>query len=171
MLDDERFIDLYFADESGFSLTPCVPYGWQEKGQYVGINSQRSQSVKVFGLLSKDNRFRVWCSEQSINSDMVIAFIDEFARQLRHPTVIVFDNAPIHRSQVFQNKIPLWQDQDLYIFFLPGYSPHLNLIETLWRKIKYEWLKPHHYLNWNTFTQAIDNILSNVGKTFNIRFT
>jgi hypothetical protein len=26
-------IKLYFGDESGFSLTPCVPYGWIKKGE------------------------------------------------------------------------------------------------------------------------------------------
>ncbi len=31
------FIDLFFADESGFSMEGYVPYGWQPKGEYVEI--------------------------------------------------------------------------------------------------------------------------------------
>jgi transposase len=47
----------------------------------------------------------------------------------------------------------------------------LNKIETLWRKIKYEWLKPHDYLNWKTLNDALDNILNNIKTEFNIQFS
>ena len=30
----------------------------------------------------------------------------------------------------------MWQDQGLYLFFLPTYSPELNLIEGEWNQIK-----------------------------------
>jgi hypothetical protein len=31
-LDDRGKIDLYYLDEAGFCLIPCVPYGWQNIG-------------------------------------------------------------------------------------------------------------------------------------------
>ena len=31
-LEDEGKINLYYLDETGFSLIPSVPYGWQDKG-------------------------------------------------------------------------------------------------------------------------------------------
>ena len=34
----------------------------------------------------------------------------------------------------------------LYLFYLPTYSPDLNLAQTLCRKRKYEWLRPQEYL-------------------------
>ena len=33
-LDEQGKIDLYYLDETGFCLIPCVPYGWQEIGEY-----------------------------------------------------------------------------------------------------------------------------------------
>jgi len=30
-------IDLYFADESTFSMTPALPYAWQETGKKIEI--------------------------------------------------------------------------------------------------------------------------------------
>ena len=59
----------------------------------------------------------------------------------------------------------------IYIFFLPTYSPHLNLIETLWRKIKYEWLKPQDYLNFEILTDAVESIILDVGKKYKINFS
>ncbi|MDQ3633153.1 MAG: transposase [Acidobacteriota bacterium] len=37
-------------------------------------------------------------------------------------------------------RIKYWQTRGLYIFYLPTYSSHLNIAETVWRKLKYEWL-------------------------------
>ena len=169
-LEQQGFIKLYFADESGFNLTPCVPYGWQEIGEYIRMVPSKTQAINVFGLLTRDNEFEVYTTEQSVNSDLAIAFIDDFAKHLTQPTVIVLDNAPIHHSRAFEEKIVEWEQQDLYIFFLPRYSPHLNLIETLWRKIKYEWLKPHHYINQETLTTALNDILTKIGDEFMINF-
>jgi transposase len=105
-----------------------------------------------------------------MNGDLIIAFIDDFAKTITQRTVIILDNATIHHSDAFKDKIDEWEQMDLYIFFLPTYSPHLNLIETLWRKIKYEWLKPQDYLDFDTLTNAIENIVLEVGKKFKINF-
>ena len=47
---------IVFGHESGFSLTPSVPYGWQAKGERVCLPTARSTRESVFGLLSHDNR-------------------------------------------------------------------------------------------------------------------
>ncbi len=36
-LDEQEKIDLYYLDETGFCLIPCVPYGWQNIGEYLTI--------------------------------------------------------------------------------------------------------------------------------------
>jgi transposase len=131
---------------------------------------KKSQRISVFGLLSKDNDLQAYSSTDSINSDLIIAFIDDFAEKITQKTVIVLDNAPIHHSEEFKEKINEWQQSDLYVFFLPTYSPHLNLIETLWRKIKYQWLKPQDYLDFNTLNSAIENIILDIGKNLIINF-
>ena len=82
----------------------------------------------------------------------------------------MLDNASVHHSEEFEHKIEEWKEMDIYVFYLPRYSPHLNLIETLWRKMKYEWLKPKDYLNLKTFEAAIDHILCNLGTKFNMDF-
>ena len=45
-------IDLYFFDESGFSLQPVVPYAWQLKGQTIEVVATRSQYLSVMGFLN-----------------------------------------------------------------------------------------------------------------------
>jgi transposase len=170
-LEETGFITLYYGDQSGFSLTPCIPYGWQPPGQYLRLPTQKGGALQVFGLLSRQMDFQAYTSEQSINSDLLIAFIDDFLlHYVRQPTVIVLDNAPIHHSEAFEDRIADWQKQDLYIFFLPRYSPHLNLIEHLWRKMKYEWLRAKDYVNKDALRRALDHILTHIGDEFTIEF-
>ena len=169
-LEKQGYLRIYYGDESGFSLDPCIPYGWQPKDQYIKIVPKKSQRLNVFGLLSKANDIQAYSTTDTINGDLITAFIDDFAKNITQRTVIVLDNAPIHHSEAFKDKIDEWEQMDLHIFFLPTYSPHLNLIETLWRKIKYEWLKPQDYLDFNTLTDAVENIILDVGKKYKINF-
>ena len=137
-LEKQGFTKIYYGDESGFSLVPCIPYGWQEKGNPICIVPVKGKRLNAFGLFTRNNEIEIYTSEQSINSDLTIAFIDDFCERMQDPSIIVLDNATIHHSDMFKQKIEEWEESGLFIFYLPRYSPHLNLIETLWRKIKYE---------------------------------
>ena len=169
-------IGLWYGDESGFSLTPTVPYGWSKKGQQVGILSQRSARLNVLGFLSTDNELISYPHMGSVNSDFVIECLDNFVQEIverrtdKQPQVMVLDNAPMHRSEAFQAKLPDWQAQGIHIFFLPRYSPHLNRIERLWKQIKGSWLKPENYLGLDHLKQAITNILEGFGTEFVMNF-
>jgi transposase len=46
------------------------------------------------------------------------------------------DNASIHKSFEFQENIEGWLQQGLTIVHIAPYSPELNIIEIVWRKIK-----------------------------------
>ena len=70
-------------------------------------------------------------------------------------TVVLIDNAPMHTSNAFESKIADWALQGLNIQNIPAYSPELNKIEILWRKIKYEWLDFSAYLSFETLTTNI----------------
>jgi transposase len=176
LLEEKGYLKIYYGDESGFSLDPCLPYGWQPADEYVKISPKKSKRLNVFGFLSRENDLVAYSSTDTMNADLIMAFLDDFAQQITQKTVVVLDNATIHHSDEFQAKIPEWAQQDLYIFYLPTYSPHLNLIETLCgsppgRKIKYEWLKPHHYQSWQTLSEAVEDIILQVGKSFKIDFS
>jgi transposase len=170
-LEKQGDLTVYFADESGFNLTPSIPYGWQPIGEYNAIVPQKSKRRNVFGLLSTANHFVGYDTMGSINADLLISFIDDFAQNITKKTVIILDNAPFHKSNLIEDKRLEWEKKGLYIWFLPTYSPHLNRIETLWRKVKYEWLKPGDYDNWDTLTKALDNIFNNIGSIYKIKFT
>jgi len=133
-------IDLYYFDESGFSLETSIPYAWQPIGQNIEIPNSRSSRLNVLGFLNTNNQFQSFMFEDSINSGVVIACFDYFCEIITKKTVVVIDNAPTHTSQQFNENIKKWEEKGLFIKNIPSYCPELNLIEILWRFIKYLWL-------------------------------
>jgi transposase len=151
-------------------MDPCLPYGWQLKGETIGILPRKDKKINLLGFFQVDNTAITYQTEQNITSRFVIDSINHFCGQLTRPTVVVLDNAPTHRSDAFLVKVEEWHKHDLYIFFLPRYCPHLNKAEVYWRKLKYEWLKAEDYLSFGHFRQKLNTILAGIGTQYNIRF-
>jgi transposase len=166
----QGILDLYYFDESGFCLTPYLPYAWQEKGQTITLDSARSKRLNVLGFLSKNNELQAYSCPGSVNSDVVVRCIIDFCKDLDKKTVLVIDNAPIHTSETFQDNIPLWKEKGLDIFYLPKYAPELNCIEILWRFMKYEWIEFDAYKSWRHLVDYVENVLQNFGEKYKIIF-
>lgn len=167
--DEQNELDLNM-DESGFCLTPYVPYAWQEKGETLEIPSQRSKRLNVLGLMNRRNELAPYVFDKSINSEVVIACIDDFSQTCECRTVIVMDQASVHKSAAIEAKIEAWKARNVELFWLPPYSPELNLIEILWRFMKYEWIEFEAYESLETLGQYLDKVLRGVGEDYVINF-
>ncbi len=77
-------IEIRYVDESGFCLIPYIPYAWQENKQQIGVKSQQSKRLNVLGFLTKNNQLEAYTFKGSINSDVVIACIDDFFLYKNH---------------------------------------------------------------------------------------
>jgi transposase len=170
-LETLSLIEVYFGDGSGFWQTPVIARAWQFLGEEIRILPEKGKRLSVFGFLSRECKSRMWTTQKSVTAQFVVDCIEEWvAERLAKPRVLVLDNARVNRSKLLQSKVSEWEEKNLYVFFLPAYSPHLNLIEILWRKMKYEWLKAEDYLSFESLTTAIKEILSNLGAEYKINF-
>lgn len=107
-----------------------------------------------------------------MTTSVVVACIDQFAANITKPTSLIIDNAPTHTSNEFKAEIEKWRKLGLTIVPLSPYSPELNIIEIVWRKIKYEWLPFSAYDSYEALKAALFNILANIGKeSFHIKFS
>ena len=166
-------IDLYYFDASGFSLQPYIPYAWQDIGRAgtLRIPASHSMRINVFAFLNPTAQEIVTYEPiGSMTSLVLIDIMDDFCSLLTEPAVVVLDNAPIHVSKAVAERIESWENRGLTLYFLPRYSPELNLIEILWRKIKYEWMPSLAYVSMTALTGALHKIIDSFGSELRIEF-
>jgi len=164
-------IDLHYLDESGFGRTPYIPYGWQDKGACTALPCRDGARINVLGLYSLvEGELRSEMSTGKMTACKVARFLDEFAETVKKMTVVVIDNASIHTAKAITEKLDDWAGKGLHLYFLPTYSPELNLIEIVWRKVKYEWIHRSAYTSFESLWDSLSHIFSEIGRTYNINF-
>ena len=147
-----------------------VPYGWQFKDESVCIEVAKGQRLNCFGLISRQNQLHYATTEDSITATFVVNQLETLSWQLSKPTVVVLDNARIHTADKVRQRLVYWQQRGLYIFYLPPYSPPLNLAERLWKELKARWLRPQDYQTSSGLFYAVWLALAAVGQELFIRF-
>ena len=167
----DEIIDIYYFDESGFNLTPNVPYAWSTVGKTISIPSRISKKLNVLGFLNINNsKLFASTTYDKVNSDLVIGMFNLFSEQITKETIVVLDNAPTHTSENFQAQIELWEQKGLKLFFLPPYSPQLNPIEILWRFMKYNWIDLDAYKSVQNMKNYVEKVIIGYGNNYEVIF-
>lgn len=167
---NDGLIDLYYGDESHICTEGYVPYGWQFPGEDVYIPSQRGYRLNIFGMIDRNNHYEGFSTSESITADKVADFLDRLSFRIKKDTFVVLDNASVHRGKLISELRPIWEKRGLYLFFLPPYSPHLNIAETLWRILKGKWLSPADYASTDSLLYATNRALAGLGSELYINF-
>ena len=163
-------IDLRYLAQSGFSLTPYIPDAWQSSPETLILKSRTGKRINVMGLMNRKNELDYKIIKGSIESQDVIKFLDRYSNKLAKKTVVILDQASIHTSNILIEKLEEWSQKNLELFWLPTYSPKLNLIEILWKFIKYEWIELDAYENQKSLIKYLKKVLDNFGGKYVINF-
>jgi transposase len=92
-------------------------------------------------------------NETYINAESVCLLLTQIAAAyVGIPITLVLDNARYQKCEVVLRQAAALGIELLY---LPSYSPHLNLIERLWRFVRQECLYSKYYPKFDGFKQAI----------------
>ncbi|KAA6325522.1 hypothetical protein EZS27_025279 [termite gut metagenome] len=170
MLSAQGKIDFFYGDESHVCSEDYVPDGWQSPDEDVCILSEKANKINCLGFINKQSKCYWRTTEQPIDAKFILEYMEKFSFQIQKETCIVLDNAKVHKSKIIQERLPYWQARGLFLFFLPPYSPHLNIAETIWRKLKKEWLNPKDYWNKDSLFYAVNRSLANLSTNLNIRY-
>ncbi len=133
--------------------------------------SEQGKGVNCFALLSRANRAVIETTPEMMTGQFLFDQFERFSVGLKKLTVVVLDNAAVHRARIIKERLAVWQKRGLFLFYLPRYSPHLNIVETLWRKLKYEWLAAKDYETRETLCYAVRLALKAVGTSLRINFS
>jgi len=151
-------------DEAGFGREPCIPYSWQDRGAVAKIPGRAGKRINVIGAYSlMAGSIQTEMFDRSVKSDDVVAFLDRLGEKLEKPLVVVLDNASIHTAGKVVEKLPAWEEKGLYVYHLPKYSPELNLIEIVWRMVKYKWLPLKAYSSFSSLWNNLNDVFLEIG--------
>ena len=148
-----NLLQVWFWDESGFSLRAIRRKNWSKKGSRKKITGQRSKGrINVMGGLrySDKKRFVEFVKkgnsesfkevlkvfyEEVINEWIEAGNIREDFQEKGPKIVIVLDNASFHKKAEILEEIKK-EMPNIVLEFLPEYSPDYNLIELVWHSAK-----------------------------------
>lgn len=133
--------------------------------------SAKGVGLNCFALLNRANELLFKTTTQKITSSFIIEQFEQLSFSIQKTTVLVLDNARVHTSKKIQERRTFGQERGLFLFYLPPYSPHLNIAEVLWRKLKYEWLQPSDYTSSDTLFYTVKQALAAVGTDLTIHFS
>ena len=174
---DEQTVALYYLDECGFASTLPGTYTWARAGvrPVVAYEAPPGRRVNVIGAwapLGGAPRFVYQSRTTKVDSAAFLDFVwhdvggmttplgqvpPGFQRERR--CVIVLDNYSVHHSQAVTDYRPQLQAAGIEFFFLPPYSPDLNLIEGVWRHVKHEEMPVRSYATAQALQTAVDEAL------------
>ena len=169
-------VAVVYVDECRFSRLAPVPYAWQRRGApAVPLPAERGAGGRsVLGLWQPGlagQPLTAYALPGAWNAESFAAAVQAFvAEEVRGPTVLVLDNASIHRAACVRERQAAWAEQGLRLCFLPAYSPELNKIETLWHRCKHYWLTPADYASDCALQERVAYVLANVGTHYTVTF-
>ena len=124
-------------DEVTFRLVPFLRKVWALKGSKPkGIFWWCNKKVNMFGALVNGKKlYHEWYNR--LNAHAFLDFVKRFVKTLdkNKKYVFVLDNAPAHKAKITK-KYLYSLGHNIFVEFLPTYSPQLNCIETCWKTIR-----------------------------------
>ena len=98
-------------------------------------------------------------NETTVTAETICLLLIELANRAEGMAMtVVLDNARYQKCAIVQEYAALLKIELLY---LPSYSPHLNLIERLWRFVRKRCLYSTYYASFADFKGAIEQCLQN----------
>ena len=128
---------------------------WIKVGQKKELlsNSGRAR-CNLHGVYNPHNQDVIARDYKTINWETTKAFFEEVQSFYEGASTIhiIVDNARYYKNKDLKNWL---KDSCIKIFFLPTYSPNLNLIERFWKCLKNETIYNQYYEKYTDFKQAI----------------
>lgn len=78
---------------------------------------------------------------KAFDSAGIIVFLDQLQQQIDGKLLIIWDGAPIHRSNAIKAYLAAGATERIWLERLPGYAPDLNPDEGIWHYLKHVELK------------------------------
>lgn len=169
-------LQVWFWDESGFSLRVIRRKTWGHRGKPKKVTGQRRRGrVNIMGGIRESDRKQVCLFLKKGNADT-------FYEQLQHlnqiiksewisqgnipeefpdkgsKVILILDNASYHKPRDILDKIST-ELPNIILEFLPAYSPDYNIIELVWHSCK-EYIAHRLFQSVEDLKNLLDRLLN-----------
>jgi len=169
-------LQIWFWDESGFSLRVIRRKNWGKKGKRKKLPGQRRHGrVNVMGAIREADRKRVCFFIKKGNADIFyeqLQQLNELIKQewvdkgnraedfskLGPKIILILDNASYHKRQDIVAKISQ-EFPNFVLEFLQPYSPDYNIIELVWHSCK-EYIAHRLFKSVDELKSLLDKLLN-----------
>ncbi len=147
----------YFVDAVHFVHRAYLGFVWCFQRIFMASPSGRKRFNVLGAINALTHEIITVTNESYINSESVCQLLDKLAAlSLTIPITLILDNAryqKCHKLRVHAQQL------GIELLYLPSYSPHLNLIERLWKFVRNECLYSKYYETLDDFKKAISDCL------------
>ena len=159
-------VRLMFQDEARFGRISDPRSCWAPKPHRPLVDLALIREFRYeYATVSPWDGCLDFMTSEKMNTENMSLFLSQVRDAHKNDFIImVVDGASSHKSKVL--KIPA----NLHLLFLPPYSPELNLIEILWKRIKYQWLPFDAYNSFSNLKENLVNVLDSFGKNTTLNF-
>ena len=169
-------LQVWFWDESGFSLRVIRRKTWGQKGSRKKVTGQRRRGrVNIMGGLRYNDKKRINFVIRKGDADtfyqqiralhtflkqewVEIGNLAEDFQELGPKILIVLDNASFHKRKDILAQIET-EMPNIRLEFLPPYSPDFNLIELVWHSAK-EYIAHRLFESVEQLEDLLNNLLN-----------
>jgi transposase len=128
---------LVFVDQSGFYLLPGVVRTYAPVGQTPLLHGPLSQDhLSAMGGITPEGKLYLMVQERAYRGPDIVRFLKHLLRHIVGKLLVIWDGAPIHRSQAVKDYLSRGAAQRIHLEQFPGYAPELNPAEGIWNYLK-----------------------------------
>jgi len=155
---------VYFMDGVHPEHNTLAAYGWMRKGKERKLKSNTGrQRINLHGAINIETLDVEIIESEKVNSESTVDLLRKIEKSCpcAQKIHVILDNARYHYSRIVREYL---QNSRINLVFLPIYSPHLNLIERLWKLFKKKVLYNRYYGKFKDFKKACKNFFVNISK-------
>jgi len=162
-MDSAADYELWYQDESEFHLHPHLTRAWMPRGRQMRVRSPgRNRKMTAFGAWRYGHGSLLYHTQPQKTAWGFRILLQKLVRRARRTgrrIILVMDQGNPHHAKAIHHDL---QDakEHVEVFWLPHYSPELNLIEILWRHLKRSRMANVLFRSFRQFRTHLDELLS-----------
>lgn len=148
---------VYFVDAAHFVHRAYLGFLWCFQRIFMASPSGRKRFNVLGAINALTHQIIMVTNESYINAESVCELLDKLAALcLNIPITLILDNARYQKCNLVEEHA---KKLGIQLLYLPSYSPHLNLIERLWKFVRNQCLYSRYYETFDDFKKAITHCL------------